>query len=222
VTVENIQTHVSDVAEVTSATLKLDSPKPKERHRTRKIRRSSTESLTDARTCQTANMWRWHDRSGVALSAGLSDVTMYVTLCQIMNSDWWFGRACCLCLQGVAVQQDPEQWSSTFLRNVRNYQPADCTSHQTRRQNPKTLFLLIVGGDQDLESVQYDQQHALFAFSLFRLISSTCFKNFFAHHQLPLQPCKQPADITRIKYTNCCVYSACWLWANKCLEAINL
>jgi hypothetical protein len=34
----------------------------------------------------------------------------------------------------------------------------------------------------------------------------------------------QPADLIRTKYTNCCIYSASWWWAHKCLkhvEAIN-
>jgi len=119
------------------------------RHRAPKTTPSSTNSSTDATTCQTATDGTVNIVTGQL--AALSDVILYVNLCQIMNSDWGFGGAYCFCLQVVAVQQVPEDWDSTFPQNVRTYQPANCTSHQIRRQNPKTRLLRTVGGDDDSE-----------------------------------------------------------------------
>jgi hypothetical protein len=34
------------------------------------------------------------------------------------------------------------------------------------------------------------------------------------------EPCQQTADIICIKYTNCCIYSTSWWWANKHLKHV--
>jgi hypothetical protein len=61
-------------------------------------------------------------------------------------------------------------------------------------------------------AVQQDQPDAQFAFSLLRLIASTCLEHLFVHHREALY-------VKQLVY--CFVYSACSWWAKRCWKHVQ-